>query len=157
TQAAAYAAGDSSIYYLDDASDPIVQAGPGTITLEILEQAADIAAIYVPVGDTALIRGVASAAKHVRPSIRIIGVQAERAPSYYPSWNRGVPVPIDTCDTIADGLATRTPLASNVDAIRTLVDEMRLVTEAQLLGAIRHLILEEHIVAEPAGAAATAA
>jgi threonine dehydratase len=157
SQAAAYAATDRDIYYLDDASDPTVQAGPGTIAIEILEQCPEVTAIYVPVGDTALIRGIAFAAKHLRPTIRIIGVQAERAPSYYLSWTRGVPTPTDTCDTIADGLATRTPLPANVDAIRTLVDEMRLVTESQLLGAIRHLLLEEYIVAEPAGAAATAA
>jgi threonine dehydratase len=145
------------VYFLDDASDPNVLAGPGTMACEILEQQPSIGAIYVPVGDTALIRGVAVAARHLRPGIRIVGVQAERAPSYYLSWRAGRPVGTETCDTIADGLATRTPRAENVAEIRGLVDEMRLVSEEQLLKAIRWLLVEEHVVAEPAGAAATAA
>jgi threonine dehydratase len=144
-------------YYLDDASDPNLPAGPATIACEIFEQEPSIATIYVPAGDTALIRSVAFAARHLRPSVRIVGVQAERAPSYYLSWMRGAPVPTDTCNTIADGLATRNPLPQNVAAIRELVDEMRLVSEDQMVAAIRWLILEEHAVAEPAGAAATAA
>ncbi len=61
------------------------------------------------------------------------------------------------CDTIADGLATRHPLDANVRAIRELVDEVRLVSERELLDSIRLLLLDEHHVAEPAGAAATAA
>jgi threonine dehydratase len=89
--------------------------------------------------------------------VRIVGVQAERAPSYKLSWQKKTPVPTDTCDTIADGLATRTPDPDNVHDICELVDEVRLVSERQMLEAIRHLIMEEHIVAEPAGAAATAA
>ena len=89
--------------------------------------------------------------------MRIIGVQAERAPSYYLSWKQGRVVSTDTCDTIADGLATRIPDARNVLRIRELVDDVRLMSETQMLEAIRHLLFEEHIVAEPAGAAATAA
>jgi threonine dehydratase len=58
---------------------------------------------------------------------------------------------------MADGLATRTPDAGNVRVIRELVGDVCLVSEAQLLDAIRHLLFEEHVVAEPAGAAATAA
>lgn len=145
------------VYFLDDASDPNVLAGPGTIACEILEQQPDIAAIYVPVGDTALIRGLALAAKHLRPGIRIVGVQAEKAPSYYLSWKAGEPVGTDTCNTIADGLATRTPRVENVAGIRAMVDEMRLVSEEQMLAAIRWLLVKERVVAEPAAAAATAA
>jgi threonine dehydratase len=150
-------AADEGAFLLDDASDPDLPAGPATIACEILERAPDVGSIYVPAGDTALIRGIAIAAKRVRPDIRIIGVQAEQAPSYYLSWKAAKPVPTETCDTIADGLATRRPLAQNVETIREFVDEMRLVSEAQMLAAIRFLLLQEHVVAEPAGAAATAA
>src|SRR2546430_111161 len=69
-------------------------------------------------GDTALIRGIAAAAKQVAPQVRIIGVQAERAPAYYLSWKQGRVVGTETCDTIADGLATRTPEAENVRDVR---------------------------------------
>lgn len=145
------------VYFLNDATDPDLPAGPATIACEIFDQHAATEVIYVPMGDTALIRGVAAAAKHLSPKVRIIGVQAEQAPSYYLSWKQGQPVSTETCDTIADGLATRTPDSENVRQIRELVDDVRLVSEEQMVAAIRHLLLEEHIVAEPAGAAATAA
>src|SRR5512146_142958 len=108
-------------------------------------------------GDTALIRGVATAAKHLRPSVRIVGVQAETAPSYYLSWKKGEVVETETCLTIADGLATRTPTAGNVADVRELVDDIRLVSDKQMLEAIRHLRTREDLLAEPAGAATTAA
>jgi len=145
------------VYLLNDATDPDLPAGPATIACEVLEQLPQADSIYVPMGDTALIRGVATAAKQISPEVRIIGVQAERAPAYYLSWKKGEVVGTDTCDTIADGLATRTPEADNVRAIRELVDDIRLVSEQQMLAAIRHLRQKEHITAEPAGAATTAA
>ena len=156
-QAASDYARTEGVFFLNDATDPDLPAGPATIACEILQQLPETSAIYVPMGDTALIRGVAAAAKHLSPTIKIIGVQAERAPAYYLSWKQGRPVTTETCDTIADGLATRTPDAENVVAIRELVDDVRLVSEHQMLAAIRHLLLQEHVVAEPAGAAATAA
>jgi threonine dehydratase len=103
------------------------------------------------------VRGIGTAIKQLSPQTKVIGVQAERAPSYVLSWRAGKPVPTDTCDTMADGLATRIPDAANVEAIRKVVDEVVLVTESQMLDAIRHLYLREGVLAEPAGAAATAA
>ena len=144
-------------FLLNDADDPDLPAGPGTIACEILESVSDAEAIYVPMGDTALIRGVAEAAKQISPRVKIVGVQSERAPSYALSWKAGHAVGTEMCDTIADGLATRTPLAANVEAIRRLVDEVVLVSEQEMLDAIRRLALDEHVIAEPAGAAATAA
>jgi threonine dehydratase len=155
--ALAYAERDTRTFFLNDATDPDLPAGPATIGLEILEQLPDTNTIYAPMGDTALIRGLASAVKQRSPKVKIIGVQAERAPSYSLSWKQGKVVGTQTCDTIADGLATRTPQEANVSAIRELVDDVRLVSEEQMITAIRHLLLEEHVVAEPAGAAATAA
>jgi threonine dehydratase len=145
------------IYFLNDATDPDLTAGPGTIAAEIFEQHPSTQVIVVPIGDTALIRGVAAAAKALSPGVKIVAVQAERAPSYVLSWRSGRATPTETCDTIADGLATRTPEPENVAVIRELVDEVRLVSDEQMLAAIRHLLLEEHVLAEPAGAAATAA
>jgi threonine dehydratase len=66
-------------------------------------------------------------------------------------------VETETCETIADGLATRTPDEANVRAVKQLVDEVLLVSEEQMLRAIEALLLEEHVLAEPAGAASTAA
>jgi len=113
--------------------------------------------IFVPMGHTALIRGVAAAVKQLAPQVTIIGVQAEQAPSYYLSWKAGKAVGTETCDTIADGLATRTPEEANVRDIRKLVDDVALVSEEQMFRAIEMLLVEEHVLAEPAGAASTAA
>jgi threonine dehydratase len=156
-QAASDYAKISAAFLLNDATDPDLPAGPATIACEIFDQLPQTEAIYVPMGDTALVRGVAAASKYLFPQVRIVGVQAERAPSYYLSWQKGQAVRTDTCDTIADGLATRTPDAENVCAIRELVDDVCLVSEEQMLDTIRHLLFQEHIVAEPAGAAASAA
>ncbi len=145
------------VYFLNDATDPDLPAGPGTIGLELFEQLPTLTAVYVPMGDTALIRGVGAAIKALAPQVRIVGVQAEQAPSYALSWRAGRPMPTDSCDTCADGLATRTPEVENVEAIRQVVDEVALVSEAQMIDAIGRLYRDENVVAEPAGAAACGA
>ena len=145
------------VYFLNDATDTDLPAGPATIACEILEQQPKATEIVVPMGDTALIRGIAAAAKQIASHVRIIGVQAERAPAYYLSWKEGKVVGTETCDTIADGLATRTPEAANVRDVRNSVDDIVLVDEKQMLRAIETLLVEEHVVAEPSGAASTAA
>ena len=148
---------DHGHYLLDDASDPLVPAGAATIASEILDEVPMPDAVFVPMGDTALIRGVAAETRRRHPAVRIVGVQALQAPAYARSWQEGRVVVTATCDTIADGLATRIPRDDNVRAIRELANEVRLVTERELLDAIRVLLFEEHLVAEAAGAAATAA
>ena len=145
------------VYFLNDPTDEDLPAGPATIGCEILEQLPQTSAIVVPMGDTALIRGIAAATKQLAPQVKIIGVQAEQAPSYYLSWKQGKVVGTETCDTIADGLATRTPEVANVRDVKNLVDDVILVSEEEMLRAIKVLLLEEHVLAEPAGAASTAA
>ena len=145
------------VYFLNDATDANLPAGPGTIGCEILEQLQEVSAIVVPMGDTALIRGVAAAVKQIAPRVKMIGVQAERAPAYFRSWKENRVVGTETCDTIADGLATRTPDAANVRDVKNLVDDVVLVSEDAMLRAIEILLVEEHVLAEPAGAASTAA
>ena len=178
---AAYAHAERApAFFLHDARDPDVPAGAGTIGVEIVDQLPTVDAVFVPMGDTALIRGVASAVKQRRPSIRIVGVVAERAPAYLRSWEKArmadgsrlrTPrasagqaeqdgddvVETATCDTIADGLAIRRPLADNVRMIRVLVDEVIAVGEQEMIEAIERLSAREQVIAEPAGAAAAAA
>jgi len=145
------------VYFLNDATDADLPAGPATIGCEILEQLPEVGAIVVPMGDTALIRGIAAAVKQIAPRVKIIGVQAERAPAYFRSWKEDRVVGTETCDTIADGLATRTPDLANVRDVKSLVDDVVLVSEEQMLRSIEILLVEEHVLAEPAGAASTAA
>jgi threonine dehydratase len=170
-------AASTSAFFLHDASDPDVPAGTATIGLEIVEQVPAVDVVYVPMGDTALIRGVASAVKYRSSRTRIVGVVAEQAPAYLLSWRmaqgfgreaasllraesqelRADVIETETCETIADGLAIRRPLAPNVAAIRELVDDVVAVSEEEMLAAIEWLDAREQVVAEPAGAAATAA
>jgi len=155
---AAYAYAErTGAFFLHDAADPDVPAGTAQIGEEIVAQQPAVTRIYVPMGDTALIRGVASAARRAKPSVTIVGVAAANAPAYLLSWQQGRVVETETALTIADGLAVRRPLMQNVTAIRALVDEVLAVTEAEMLAAIGHLRREEAITAEPAGAAAVAA
>ena len=155
--AAAAFAQEQDYYFLNDASDEFVPVGTATIAAEILDDLPTPDVMIVPMGDTALIRGVAAEAKRRLPAVRIIGVQAAQAPAYARSWKEDRVVSMDTCNTIADGLATYLPLEPNVRAIRELVDDVSLVSEAELLQGIRTLLFEEHLVAEAAGAAAVAA
>jgi threonine dehydratase len=155
--AAAAFAGANGAYLLDDATDRDLPAGPATIALEIVEQLPETRTLLVPIGDTALIRGVASAAKRAARDITVIGVQAAAAPAYANAWRTGRAEPTADCRTIADGLATRVPDPANVAAIRDVVDDVVLVTEQQLLDAMRALLVHEHIFAEPSGAAPVAA
>ena len=155
--AAAAFAQEHDYYFLNDASDELVPIGTATIAAEILDELPTPDVIIVPMGDTALIRGVAAEAKRRHPAVRIVGVQAAQAPAYARSWQEDRVVSTDTCNTIADGLATCVPLEPNVRAIRELVDEVSLVSEDELIQGIRTLLFEEHLIAEGAGAAAAAA
>lgn len=155
--AAAAFAQEHDYYFLNDASDELVPVGTATIAAEILDELPTPDVLIVPMGDTALVRGVAAEAKRRHPDVRVIGVQAAQAPAYARSWREDRVISTDTCNTIADGLATSVPLEPNVRAIRELVDEVTLVSEDELLQGIRTLLFEEHVVAEAAGAAAAAA
>ena len=144
-------------FFLDDATSVEVPAGAATIGAEILEDVPDVDEVYVPMGDTALIRGVASALRLSSRRIRIVGVVAEAAPAYYLSWKSGQVTKTATANTIADGLAVRRPLAPNVAAIRALVHDVVMVSEREMLEAIAWVRAATGILAEPSGAASVAA
>ena len=84
-------------------------AGQGTIGLEILQQLPDVDVILVPIGGGGLIAGLAYAVKNLRPSCKIIGVQAAGAPSMYESIRQNKIITLDDVDTIADGIKVKTP------------------------------------------------
>jgi threonine dehydratase len=148
---------ESGWFDLVDGTEAEMLPGTATIGSEILEQAPEVDAILVPVGDSTLLRGLAFAAKTLKPEVKIIGVQAERAPAYALAFEKGHGISTDSSDTIADGLAAREAPEENVRQIKKLADEFLLVSEEEMLAAIRHLHECEGILAEPAGAATTAA
>jgi threonine dehydratase len=148
---------DQGLYYVHPANEPLLIAGVGTIGLEILEDLPDVQTIIVPIGAGSGVCGASIVAKSVNPSIRVIGVQAENAPSVYRSWKEQRLVATPACDTFAEGLATRTAFELPLSIIRDLVDDILLVSEVELKQAIICLLEKTHTVAEGAGAASTAA
>jgi threonine dehydratase len=148
---------DQSMYYVHPANEPLLIAGVGTYGLEIIEDLPEVQTIIVPIGAGSGICGTAIVAKSVNPQIRIIGVQAEKASSVYRSWREQRMVDTPSCDTFAEGLATRTAFELPLSIMRDLVDDIVLVSEDELKHAIIVLLEKVHTVAEGAGAASTAA
>jgi threonine dehydratase len=135
--------------------DPLVIAGQGTIALEMLEVAPDLDTLVVPIGGGGLISGMAIAAKWLKPSLRVIGVEAQLYPSMYNAV-RGTHLPTRG-DTLAEGIAVKSPGKITTGIVRRLVDEILLVTETQIERAVATLIGIEKTVVEGAGAAGLAA
>jgi threonine dehydratase len=127
-------------------------AGAGTIGLEVIEDLPDVDAVVIPVGGGNLIAGMSLAMKEINPEIRIIGVQAENAPSVYLSWQQGKLVNTESCDTFAGGLATRYPGQLSFDILKDRVDEMHLVSEDEMKQAIPVVLAHTGYIAEGAAA-----
>jgi threonine dehydratase len=135
--------------------DPLIIAGQGTIALEMLDAAPQLDTLVVPIGGGGLISGMAIAAKSRKPEIRIIGVQAELYPSMYNAiYDKHLAM---RGDTLAEGIAVKTPGRITTDIVRHLVDDILLVTEDQIERALAMLISIEKTVVEGAGAAGLAA
>ena len=138
-------------------NDPLVIAGQGTIGLEILEQLPDVEQIVVPTGGGGLIRGSAFAVKHLKPSCRIIGVQAAGAASMYSTRHSGKPTELRSVATIADGIAVKKPGDLTFELCQRYVDEIVTVGEDEIASAILALMEGQKTVAEGAGATPVAA
>jgi threonine dehydratase len=148
---------DQGMHYVHPANEPLLIAGVGTIGLEILEDLPDVQAIIVPIGAGSSVCGTSIVAKSINPQIRVIGVQAEQAPSVYLSWKEGRMVDTPSCKTFAEGLATRSAFELPLSIMRDLLDDIVLVSEDELKHAIVLLLEKVHTIAEGAGAASTAA
>lgn len=141
-------------------NDPLIIAGQGTIALEILEDLPDVTTVLVPIGGGGLISGIAAALKLTKPSIKVIGVEPALANDAQQSLQSGkrITLPAEqTTKTIADGLRTQTVGELNFEHIRKFVDKIVVVSEDEIRNAMRRLLLEARIVAEPSGAVTSAA
>lgn len=143
--------------YVHSANEPLLIAGVGTCAVELFEDVPDLDWVFVPVGLGSGISGTCLARDALAPATRVVGVQAERAPSIYRSWKERRWVTTDSADTFADGLATRVPAEMTLDIIRRRVDDFTTVSEDAMAGAIRDLLRYTHNLAEGAGAAPLAA
>jgi len=136
--------------------DPVLHAGHGSVGLEMLEDVPEVATLVVPIAGGGLISGVATAVKGLRPEARVIGVEPEGAATMSAALAAGEVVPI-TPKTVADGLAAPFVGEGTLAICRELVDEVVLVSDAQIEEAFRLLYSRAKLACEPAGAAATAA
>ncbi len=137
--------------------DLAVIAGQGTLALEMLETVDRIDALLVPVGGGGLISGVAVAAKALVPKIEVIGVQSERYPSAHHAFHGLDADDVPDHDTVADGIAVKSPGKLTIELIRRHVDDFVLVGEREIEQAIFLLAEIEKTVVEGAGAAGVAA
>ncbi|NPV71416.1 MAG: threonine/serine dehydratase [Firmicutes bacterium] len=143
--------------YVHSMNEPLLIAGVGTCTLEVVEDLPDLDYIIVPIGGGSGASGACIVVKSIEPRIKVIGVQAERAPSVYLSWKHGRLTGTDSANTFAEGLATRVAFELPFRILSRYLDDMVLVSEDEMKNAIEMLLETTHQVAEGAGAAATAA
>ena len=148
---------EGGLRYVHSGNEPYLIAGVATASLEVLEERPDVDALIVPVGGGSGLAGACIVAKHVRPSVRVIGVQSEGAPSAYLTWRDRERRETEAVRTFAEGLATRAPFDMPQQILAALLDDFVLVSDDDLYRARRLLLVQGHIVAEGAGAAATAA
>ena len=138
-------------------NDPYVIAGQGTIGLEILEQLPEVEQVVVPIGGGGLISGVALAIKELKPSCKVIGVQAGVVASMYASRKAGKVTTVKDAATLADGIHVLTPGDLTFEMCQKYVDEIVTVSEDEIAAAILALLEVQKTVAEGAGATPVAA
>ncbi len=137
--------------------DPDVIAGQGSIGLDIIEQWPEVDTIIVSIGGGGLISGVATAARAVKPGVRIVGVEASGAASAKAALEKGGPVKLHSVNTLADGIAVKQVGEITFPIIERMVDEVVTVAEDEIAASVLLLLEKSKIVVEGAGAAPLAA
>ena len=142
---------------VEDGLEARLSEGAGSIAVELLRGSERFDAILVPLGNGALLGGIARYLKARSPDIEVIGVASEGAPCMERSWRSGLLIETPDIRTIADGIGTRVPVPEALEDLRGAVDDIVLVDDAQLLEAMRLVHRHVGIVLEPSGAAGVAA
>lgn len=159
------AAGDPACIFVEDGAEDAIAEGAGTIGVELLA-AGTIDTVVVPLGDGALINGVAAWIKERSPDTRVIGVCPEATPAMLHAWREARGMSRLAGDsstlgravhTIADGIEVRVPVSESVEQMKNLVDDIVLVNDDELIEAMRLSASVLGLVLEPSGAAGLAA
>ncbi|HEX5081652.1 MAG TPA: threo-3-hydroxy-L-aspartate ammonia-lyase [Blastocatellia bacterium] len=137
--------------------DYAVMAGQGTAALELLEEVPELDILLVPTSGSGLLAGCAVAARHMRPQIRVFGVEPEAGNDTWQSFRKGERVEIPVPKTIADGLQVTAPGKLTFPIIRELVEDILLVNDQELISTIRFILERMKVLVEPSGAAGAAA
>ena len=143
--------------FVEDGREPAIAEGAGTIALELLAAEPGLDAVFVPLGNGSLLAGVATVVRERQPTARVVAVAARGAPAMVDSLRAGRPLASERADTIADGIAVRVPVPEALGDLVGLVDEARLVDDADTVRAMRLLHRHAGLVVEPAGAVGVAA
>ena len=137
---------ERGLHYVHSANEPLLIAGVGTYALEIFEEQPDTDVILVPIGCAIVRTGLGSRAK-------VIGVQAERADAFARSWRGATRVVGETCDTFAEGMATRVTFDLTFGILKSELDDIVTLSEDELAEGVRLALRATHNLAEGAGAA----
>ena len=150
---------DENLVLVSAFDDPRVVAGQGTIGLELVEDLPDIDIAIIPLSGGGLLGGIALALKSINPAIQIIGVTMDQGAAMHASLIQGHPVEVEEVPTIADCLAGGIGPANGLtfDLCRDLIDQSLLVTETEIIEALRHLFFQERVIAEGGAAVGIAA
>ena len=142
--------------FVEDGLDVAISEGAGTIAVELLG-ARHWDQVVIPVGNGALISGIARWIKHHAPDVRVVGVSSTTADAMHASWHGQRVIERDSVATIADGIAVRTPVPEALDDMRGIVDDMVLVDDEALVASMRLMASLAGLIVEPAGVAGVAA
>jgi threonine dehydratase len=148
---------EKGMLYVHPVNEPLLYLGVATMHLENLEDLPDVDVVVNPIGGGSGASGAVIVFKSADPRVQVIGVQAEGAKSFYLSWKTGKLISTGRADTIAEGLATARAYELPLAVLRGRLDDIVLVTDEEIVHAVRTLFHLERIVAEPSGAAALAA
>ncbi|MFQ5701235.1 MAG: threonine/serine dehydratase [Acidobacteriota bacterium] len=148
---------EKDLTFIHPFDDDATIAGQGTVGQEIVEDLPGVATVVAGIGGGGLISGVALAVKSLAPRARVVGVEPTGAAAMHLSRRNGSPVRLEAIDTIADGLAPPFVGERNFEVVQACVDELVLVDDDEIRAAMRFLLERCKVLAEPAGAAATAA
>jgi threonine dehydratase len=134
-----------------------VMAGQGTVVLELLEDVSNLDFLVVSCSGCGLIAGCSVAAKHIHPSIRILGVEPASGNDTWQSMRKGEPVKIPVPKTIADGLRVTSPGRLTFPIVKQHVEDILLVSEDEMIESIRFILERMKLLVEPSGVAPAAA
>lgn len=154
--AKAYAS-EHGLLLVEDGRNVEFSEGAGTMGLELLRYPQPFDALLIPLGNGAMMAGIARWVKAQAPGIRLVGVSAAGAPAMERSWRSGTFVQTDSISTIADGIGVRIPVPEALEDLKGLMDEVLLVEDPTILQAMRLVHQHLGLVLEPSGAVGIAA
>jgi threonine dehydratase len=148
---------NTGMYYLRQGNDPYLITGIATMGLELFDELPDVDVVFMPIGGGTGCAALAKVIEGINPKVELIGVQAERMPSFYESWQQGKNVLVPGAETVAEGLAARSVFEVPYLILKDRIKDVVLLSEEELLEGVRLALRYTQNLAEVAGAATLAA